>query len=238
MPANYTYLLIDLGAILVPLAFSFHKKIQLHKQWRALWSAITITALLFITWDMYYTARGVWGFNERYITGLKIHNLPIEEILFFVCIPYSSLFTYYCFQNFRLNAAFFHSSRIPVILSVALLLTAIIFYDRLYTCPTFIALAIVTVFTALIKRAVWLADFYLMFLVILIPFFIVNGLLTGSGLSEPVVWYNDNENMRIRLLTIPLEDIFYGMLLLLVNTLFFEQFREKPVYENVADISI
>lgn len=238
MHANYTYLIIDIGAVLVPFVFSFHKKIKLHKQWNALWPSITITALLFVIWDMYYTRLGVWGFNERYIIGLRIYNLPVEEILFFICIPYSSVFTYYCFQSFKLNSAFLHSSWIPVILSVVLLLTAIFFYDRLYTFPTFIALAIITVFTSRIKRATWLADFYLMFLVILVPFFIINGLLTGSGLSEPIVWYNDNENMKIRLLTIPLEDIFYGMLLLLLNILLFEQFREKHIHENVTDISI
>jgi lycopene cyclase domain-containing protein len=66
-----------------------------------------------------------------------------------------------------------------------------------------------------------------MYAIILIPFFIVNGLLTGTGLDEPVVWYNDSQNLRMRILTIPVEDIFYGMLLLLLNTALFEKFKRK-----------
>jgi lycopene cyclase domain-containing protein len=230
MSVKYTYLIIDIGAVLVPFIFSFHKKIQFHNQWKALWTAIAITTFFFVLWDMYYTRLGVWGFNERYLTGIKIAMLPVEEVLFFICIPYSSMFTYYCFQKFKLNSGWLNYTWIPLLLSTTLLVTALFFYDKLYTCPTFIALASLTVFVSLVKRTSWLSHFYLMFLVILVPFFIVNGLLTGTGLEEPVVWYNDNENMNIRLLTIPVEDLFYGMLLLLINTLLFELFRKKDAH--------
>jgi lycopene cyclase domain-containing protein len=56
---------------------------------------------------------------------------------------------------------------------------------------------------------------------------VVNGISTGTGLEEPIVWYNDAENMELRILTIPVEDIFYGMLLLLLNTFLFELFLAK-----------
>jgi lycopene cyclase domain-containing protein len=60
--------------------------------------------------------------------------------------------------------------------------------------------------------------------VVLIPFFIVNGLLTGTGLEEPVVWYNNQENVGIRLLTIPIEDTIYGFLLIGLNITLYETF--------------
>ena len=55
------------------------------------------------------------------------------------------------------------------------------------------------------------------------PFFLLsNGILTGTGLDSPVVWYNDLENFSIRMGTIPIEDSLYGLLLILSNILAFE----------------
>lgn len=63
------------------------------------------------------------------------------------------------------------------------------------------------------------------YLVSLLPFYIVNGILTAI----PVVMYNSNENMGFRVGTIPFEDHFYSMSLILLNLIFFEHFRRKNI---------
>jgi lycopene cyclase domain-containing protein len=64
-----------------------------------------------------------------------------------------------------------------------------------------------------------LKTFTLSFILSTIPFLIFNGLLTAI----PVVIYNRSENLGVRLFTIPLEDVFYGMLLILINTLIYQK---------------
>ncbi|MED5256365.1 MAG: lycopene cyclase domain-containing protein, partial [Candidatus Neomarinimicrobiota bacterium] len=59
-----------------------------------------------------------------------------------------------------------------------------------------------------------LSSFFVSYIFILIPFFIINGILTGSFILDEIVWYNDNYNLGIRIGTIPFEDIFYGFSLL------------------------
>jgi lycopene cyclase domain-containing protein len=73
----------------------------------------------------------------------------------------------------------------------------------------------------------WLAKLVIIYPVLLIPFFIVNGILTGTGLQQPVVWYNNNQNLGIRLLTIPIEDVFYGFELILINVFLYEYFKTR-----------
>ena len=105
----------------------------------------------------------------------------------------------------------YDSIRISSVLIVGLTLSGIKYIDRWYPAVTFLSLAILLLILVFIIKPAFISRFYFAYLFILIPFFVVNGILTGTGLSEPVVWYNNEENLGIRMLTIPLEDIFYGM---------------------------
>jgi lycopene cyclase domain-containing protein len=67
----------------------------------------------------------------------------------------------------------------------------------------------------------------------ILPFFILsNGILTGSFFIEPIVWYNDVENLGTRLFNIPVEDIFYGMLLIFMNIELYLYFKHKKTTPN------
>jgi lycopene cyclase domain-containing protein len=78
-------------------------------------------------------------------------------------------------------------------------------------------------FAAFIYKSDNLGRFFLAYFISLIPFLICNGLLTAL----PVVIYNNNENMNLRLFTIPLEDTLYGLSLMLIPILIMDYFK-KP----------
>jgi lycopene cyclase domain-containing protein len=228
MNEKYLYLWIDFLTIIFPLVFSFLPINPVYKKWKAILPALILPAILFLIWDVTFTARGVWGFNPRYITGIYFFNLPLEEVLWFVCIPYACIFSY--------EAVLFYIKKdivgdkqkvISTCLVLILGLIGLIYYDRIYTFITFLSMAALIGWTQWIRKPAFLGRFYLAFLFILFPFFIVNGILTGTGLEEPIVWYNNAENLNIRMGTIPIEDTFYGMLLILMNISLFEYLQKK-----------
>lgn len=213
---QYLYLFLNFGTVLIPLVFSFYPKANFSRQWRSVLPAIFITAVLFVLWDMIFTAWRIWEFNPRYVTGIRLGNLPLEEVLFFFCIPYACIFTHFAFGYLLERDPFGRYDRIitHALLGISLLL-CVLFYDRLYTVTTFGLLA--SLLTAGLIAGKTPGMLYFSYTVLLIPFFIVNGILTGTGLNEPVVSYNDAENLRLRIGTIPVEDVFYGFSLILLS---------------------
>lgn len=224
---KYTYLLINFFTILVPFIYSFHPKLNFHKTWKSFFPAVIITGFGFILWDMYFTHLGVWGFNEQYLTGINIGNLPLEEMLFFLCIPYACVFTFHCLSLYlpELNSSLQQKS--TAVLVLIFLIAGIAGYPKLYTSVTFLSLSALLAISMWVLKTPWLGRFYIVYGILLLPFFIVNGLLTGLGLDEPVVYYNEAEMLGVRLLTIPLEDVFYGMELILINLLLYEYFKRS-----------
>lgn len=222
------YLFLNIASFLIPFAYSFEKKMKFIRWWKSVFSAIFIVGFLFIVWDIIFTRLGVWGFNPEYHLGVNLLGLPIEEILFFICIPYASIFTHYAFIHFFENAKL--SVKTTKYISICLLFIAIFVliyaFPKKYTTVTF-GIFILLMAYSLLKKPPVLSQFFITFLVILIPFFIVNGILTGSFIENEVVWYNNNENLNIRVFTIPVEDIFYAFNMLYPSVLLIEFFKNK-----------
>lgn len=188
-----------------------------------------LPASLYIVWDFYFTVKGVWWFNENYITGLKIFNLPIEEVLFFFVVPYCCVFIYECikiyFPKIKDKAT---ADVVLMLLALVLWLAGIIFYKKYYTGWTLMFsgffIAIIYFFRNYFKTFD-AATFLVAYIVMLIPFLIVNGFLTAI----PIVLYNNAENLGIRIYSIPFEDMFYGMLLILMTIVVYENLKQKEL---------
>lgn len=227
----FTYLFINLGSVIIPFIFSFHHKVKFYNSYSSFFLACIIVGFVFLTWDVIFTEIGIWGFNPEYLMGIYFLGLPLEEYLFFICIPYSCFFIFHVFEynfNFKKN-----NKRIKLIgylLSFLLLLIGVFSYDKYYTFVTFISLSV------MLQVAYFYINmnlFYLGFSILQIPFFIINGLLTGSFIKDEVVWYNNAHNLGIRLGTIPLEDMFYGMLLLLLIMIIKERLKLSMPINNL-----
>lgn len=222
---HYTYFLILLISLAGPLALSFDKKVTFCKKWKYLFPAMIIPAVLYIAWDVFFTAKLVWGFNENYITGIKLFNLPAEEVLFFFIIPYCCVFIYECVRSYfpqLKNKPV--ANTILLSLAVILFIAGLIHNKRHYTSWTCLLNAIFIGIIYLRRNYFSSFDatsFLASYAIILIPFLIINGLLTAI----PVVSYNDLEHLGIRIFTIPFEDIFYGMLLILMNIVIYERLK-------------
>ncbi len=229
------YLILNIASFIVPFAYSFEKKMHFIHWWKSVFLSIFIVGIFFIVWDIIFTQQGVWGFNPEYHIGLNFMGLPIEEILFFICIPYASIFTHYAFIYFFENIKL--SDKLTKYISIGLLLFAIIVlfyaYPRKYTSVTFSIFILLMLFS-LLKKTPLLSQFFITFLIILFPFFLVNGILTGSFIENEVVWYNNNENLNIRLFTIPVEDVVYAFNMLYPSLLLIEFFKKKFNKKKVA----
>jgi lycopene cyclase domain-containing protein len=224
---HYTYFLILAASLAGPLALSFDKKVAFYKNWKYLFPAMIIPALLYIIWDVYFTSKGVWSFNEAYISGIKIFNLPVEEVLFFFIVPYCCVFIYACIRSYFPNLK--NNKRADLflkVIAVGLLITGFIYLDKYYTSSTFIFTGAFIFLLYLLRKYFKSFDavsFLVSYAVCLIPFLIVNGFLTAI----PVVMYNDAENLGVRIYTIPFEDAFYGMLLILMNIVLYEKIKTQ-----------
>jgi lycopene cyclase domain-containing protein len=222
---QYTYLLINLFSVLIPFLFSFEKRIFFFKKLKALLPAMLITAAFFIMWDHLMTIWNVWQFNSEYLIGYYIWDLPIEEWLFFFTIPYSCVFIYESL-NFlvKKDSLSHYAKNISSTLAVILIIVVLFNTGKLYTAIK-LTLTVFMLVYVLIENFDFMGKFYRAYLVSLIPFFVVNGLLT----SLPVVTYNDSENLGIRIGTIPVEDTIYSLLLLLMNICLYEYFKNRLI---------
>jgi lycopene cyclase domain-containing protein len=91
---RYQYLIVMGGclALTAPLEFLGPRV------WRRsarLARAVLPVALAFLIWDAVAIAAGVWTYNPRYITGVRLpFRIPVEELVFFLVIPVCGILAY------------------------------------------------------------------------------------------------------------------------------------------------
>jgi lycopene cyclase domain-containing protein len=191
--------------------------------------AIVIPAIPFLLWDAIVTGAH-WHFNLLYVSGIKIVNLPIEEILFFITVPFACLFTWEMIIR-RAKEKQMDLRGLRLLLYLALP-AGIYFFSigKQYTGLTLSFIFLANLVDQFLKtNLLFDLRFYFYLLLIVIFTLIFNGYLTW----RPVVTYGVEYQLDFRIITIPVEDFFYGISLLWMNTSLYNFLIRKNGVANV-----
>ena len=212
------YLLINILTIIFPLVLTFEKKLKFYKNLPYLLLSIIIVGGAYIYWDILAMARGDWAFNDIHIVGIRFFGLPIEEILFFVTVPYAMIFLYETFNLYIKDKRLKFNCRNMYFVAFFYFLIALNNYSQPYTFTVMIFMSLFFVLANLSKSDLLSSrNFWLFMILGYIPFSIVNYILT----SLPIVTYGKNAIWNFRITTIPVEDFFYSFSLIGLNLLIY-----------------
>jgi lycopene cyclase domain-containing protein len=212
------YRLLHILIIGIPLTLSFDEKVHFYTDWPAVFAAIVVVGVPYLVWDALFARAGLWGFSEQHVGTLRIFHLPLEEILFFVTVPYACLFVLQVVRAYLEPLALGFAP--AVFLVPALVLGALAWPARRkpYTALALLAAAgfLIASFLALPGLLVD-GHFWIYMALTYIPFLIFNGILT----AVPVVVYSERAIIGPRVHTIPVEDFLYSFSLLGYEALVF-----------------
>ncbi|MFA6357983.1 MAG: lycopene cyclase domain-containing protein [Candidatus Omnitrophota bacterium] len=96
-----SYMLVLILSGIFPLVLSFYPPLKFWRNSKALILTLSILVIFFGAWDVFAVWRTHWYFNPQGIIGLRIINLPLEEWLFFIVIPFCCIFTWEALKFIR-----------------------------------------------------------------------------------------------------------------------------------------
>jgi lycopene cyclase domain-containing protein len=90
---HLTYLAVLAGCLAGTAPLELLLGTGVYRRWRRLVAALLPAAILGVGWDLYAVNHGHWSFDRRYLLGVSIGGLPVEELLFFLVIPTCAVLT-------------------------------------------------------------------------------------------------------------------------------------------------
>ena len=93
------YLAVMGACLLVTLPLEFVLGARVYRRPRRLLLTLLPVLIVFLTWDALAIHAGHWRY--RRLTGVRIGDLPVEEIVFFLVIPVCTLLTFEAVRRLR-----------------------------------------------------------------------------------------------------------------------------------------
>jgi lycopene cyclase domain-containing protein len=225
---NYWYTLIILVMSVITMFLFVKKTIVFFTELKYMLPAILFSGAIFILFNHRLLETGIISFNPGFLAGKYVFNLPVEELLFLLVI---SLFSFSVYILITVLFPNFEKPNLFLVVSVILLLGFGFgaWYSRQKLIPFFIFFLITiylgyTIFRNRFKMH--LTKFYVSYAIAVIPYFLIKGLLY----SLPVILYNSDYTLGIRLLHTPVEEFGYFFLLMLINITIFEYLKDHRLY--------
>lgn len=233
---HYLYLFVNLSCLLGPFILSFHPRLHLYKRWKSIAIGMLAMMTVFIPWDIFFTKNNIWHFSNEYTLGFKILELPIEEWLFFICVPFACIFTFEVIVSyFPKKPSSLFTQLISLILIVISIALSISYFNHWYTLSASATCVLLLIYHTW-KKSEFLGHFYIAWAFLQLPFFISNGVLTGLKfweypfintskieLENAIVYYNNSHNLGMRIWSVPADDFFYGLVMVLLALTFYKR---------------
>lgn len=90
----FEYLLLMGACLLITLPLELLFSARVYRRPKLLIGSLIPIILVFSLWDIIAIDRDHWTYNQQFVTGIHIGNLPLEELVFFIVIPICALLSY------------------------------------------------------------------------------------------------------------------------------------------------
>lgn len=225
---NYWYLLILFVLAGLTLFLFIKKSIVFIMELKYMLPAIIFSGTIFIMLKIRFLQSGFISFNENFLMHKNILNLPIEEWLFLLVISFFA-FSVYILVNVKFEK--FNKPNLFYVVSILLLIGFAYeaWYSRQKLIPFFVFFLLSIYFGYTLFRNRFkphLTKFYISYFIVVIPFFLIKIFLN----TLPVILYNNDFTLGIRLISVPVEEFANLFLLMLINITIFEYLRDNQLY--------
>lgn len=204
---EFTYYLFNILVFLPVLVLSFVTDVKPHRHLLGLLAGYLFVSFPFMVWDVWAVAAGHWHFNEAYVTGPYLFDVPLEEYLFFLTVPFAAVYVWGLVKKFvadRSLAGIFPLLVFGIVggISVWMLIN---FWDNGYTRSAAIA-SLIAVLVAASSRIAYTWRFWTFQLLLLGLFLVFNSILT----MLPIISYGPDAIIGFKIGDIPIEDFLFN----------------------------
>jgi lycopene cyclase domain-containing protein len=215
---SFVYYIFNIFVFLPVFLLSLRYDVKPHASPKKLVAVFLCVSIPFIVWDIWAARAGHWFFSEIYIRPERVLDLPVEELLFFITVPFAMLYVWGVVGKHikeRVVTGLF-SRAVPLLLVLLCTCLLVLHWGAGYTRSVMIAslatLLILGLGGYLRSYRLWVFQ-----LIHLALFFFSNTVLTAL----PVITYGEGSIIGYRIGTIPLEDFFFSFALVNASILVF-----------------